>query len=325
MDGIPEREGENRKAGKHSTIGAPVVTLRGGWERRGSGEGARSPPPRAHASTTNSGRGTATPLNKEHGEGGEHGGHLSQEHSAKAFDLMDSTMTGQITEAAMEYELQRHPYLAERLGLTKERSFRRAIARLLQLSGSSSLISRNAFISWCSRPSDDETAAAKAPPTSSTISISSTISTPPPLPSAPSPTRTAYVNDTSSPSYLEDGFQKRGVMDASKDSKSPLPHTPPGSPPRVRSTPSCDFLPPILSPSPPQLQWSYTTEEERVAKMAAAMVAAEDVQRGVSAERRGEGGDGASPPLTPRRGLKPGTQRSHLLCARSVELLCPKP
>ena len=36
MAGIPEREGENRRAGKHSTIGAPVVTLQGGWERRRS-------------------------------------------------------------------------------------------------------------------------------------------------------------------------------------------------------------------------------------------------------------------------------------------------
>jgi hypothetical protein len=290
MAGIPEREGENRRAGKHSTIGAPVVTLQGGWEGRGSGEGARSPPPRAHASTTNNGRGTVTPLNKDHGQGGEHGGHLSQEHSAKAFDLMDSTMAGQLTEAALEYELQRHPYLAERLGLTKERSFRRATARLLQLSGSSTLISRNAFISWCSRPSDEETAAEKAP-----------------LPSAPSPTRTEYVNDTRSPSYLEDRFQKRGVTDASMDSKSPLPHTPPGSPP-TRS------LPPILSPSPPQLQQPYATEEERVTKMAAAMVAAEDAQTGVSGEGRGKGGDGASPPLTPRRGLKPGAQRRRLLC-----------
>ena len=309
------REGENRRGGKHSTIGAPVVTLRGGWEGRGSGDRARSPPPRAHASTTNSGRGTATPLNKEHGEGGEHGGHLSQEHSAKAFDLMDSGMAGQLTEAAMEYELLRHPYLAERLDLTKERSFRRAIARLLQLSGSSSMISRNAFISWCSRPSDEETAAATAPPTSSTIS------TPPPLPSATSPTRTAYVNDTSSPSHLEDGFQKRGVTDASKDSMSPSPHTPPGSPPRIRSTPSHDFLPPILSPSPPQLQRSYATEEESVTKVAVAVVAADDVKRGVS----GEGRDGTSPPLTPRRGLKPGAQRSPLLCACSLELLCPTP
>jgi hypothetical protein len=46
------------------------------------------------------------------------------------------------------------------------------------------------------------------------------------------------------------------------------------------------------------------------------------VQRGGSGERRGEGGDGASSPLTPRRGLKPGAQRSHLLCACSVEILC---
>ena len=124
--------------------------------RGGKGDGGRTPPPRGHASSTYDGRGIATPLNKEHGEGGERGGHLSHEHSSKAFDLMDLSLAGQLTPAAMEYELQRHPYLAERLGLTKERSVQRTIARLLALSGSSSQISRQAFIDWCSRPSDEE-------------------------------------------------------------------------------------------------------------------------------------------------------------------------
>jgi hypothetical protein len=45
---------------------------------------------------TDDGKGTATPLNREQSEGGERGGHLSHEHSAKAFDLMDLSLAGQV-------------------------------------------------------------------------------------------------------------------------------------------------------------------------------------------------------------------------------------
>ena len=80
--------------------------------------------------------------------GGELGGRLEQEHAERAWDLIDTAARGEVTPHEMEFGLKQHPYLAERLDLGAERSVKRAVAFLLELSGSRSFIFKEAFVAW---------------------------------------------------------------------------------------------------------------------------------------------------------------------------------
>ncbi|MGB1603779.1 MAG: hypothetical protein ACPIOQ_64205, partial [Promethearchaeia archaeon] len=174
-------------------------------QRGMQGKPASTPPPRAQsAAAAAAARGLATPLHigadraaaltqaRGTSAGGEH---LSEEHSMKAWDLLDEAGRGETTAAAFVYGLERHPYLAQRLGLDSESARNQALSRsictcififqlsaylgicaicthdvcrapthsprtchrLLDLSCSSAVVDKRAFVLWCSGQDSDAT------------------------------------------------------------------------------------------------------------------------------------------------------------------------
>ena len=188
---------QRMQAGNERQHAAPTESAKA--RLRGmQGKPASTPPPRAQsAAAAAAARGLATPLHvgadraaaltqaRGTSAGGEH---LSEEHSMRAWDLLDEAGRGETTAAAFMYGLERHPYLAQRLGLDSESARNQALSRsictyififplsaylricaicthdvwralthsrrtchrLLDLSGSSAVVDKRAFVLWCS-------------------------------------------------------------------------------------------------------------------------------------------------------------------------------